>query len=119
MSDMSGLFAGTSLERPVTCEVCEKPLDECACPRDAAGKVVLRRHQTARISREKRAKGKIVTIVAGLDSVASDLADVLKELRKQCGTGGSVQDDELLLQGDHRERVAQTLREMGYQVKVS
>lgn len=114
---MSGLFAGTSLERPVTCEVCEKPLDQCNCPRNADGKVVLPRHQTARIRREKRAKGKIVTAVAGLDPVASDLLELLTELRKQCGAGGSVQDDELLLQGDHREHIAQLLRAKGYQVK--
>ena len=75
---MSGLFAGTPLERPVTCEVCEKPLDECACPRAEDGSVRLPRDQPAVVKMERRARGKVVTTVRGLDPVASDLPGLLK-----------------------------------------
>jgi len=62
---MPGLFAGTPLERPVTCEVCEQPLAQCACPRDESGAVLLPKDQPAHVGREKRRKGKTVTVITG------------------------------------------------------
>ncbi len=117
---MSGLFAGTPLERPVTCEVCEKPLDVCACPRDAAGCVLLPEKQTATVRMEKRRKGKVVTTVSGLDRCASDLDGIVKALKAACGAGGTVDaaTGVIEVQGDHRQRIAQQLRDMRYKVKV-
>ena len=86
---MSGLFAGTSLERPVTCEVCERPLEECTCPRDAGGKVVEAKDQTAVVGTERRKRGKVVTTVTGLDPVASDLEAIARDLRGRCASGGA------------------------------
>ncbi len=113
---MGGLFAGTSLERPVTCERCEKPLAACACPRDSAGKLKLPKDQAARVRREKR-RGKVVTVIAGLDPKASDLTGLLKELRTKFGTGGTIAEGELELQGDHRDKVVALLVERGYPAK--
>jgi translation initiation factor 1 len=113
---MPGLFAGTPLERPVTCERCEKPLPECHCPRDAAGHIVLPRDQQARVRREKRA-GKVVTVIAGLDPVASDLPALLKSLKSTLAAGGTLAGGEVELQGDHRDRIVAMLREMGYPAK--
>ncbi len=45
---MSGLFDGTPLERPVTCEGCKRPLAQCACPRSESGVVLLPKDQPAR-----------------------------------------------------------------------
>ncbi|MHC4947833.1 MAG: translation initiation factor [Planctomycetota bacterium] len=114
---MSGLFAGTPLERPVTCEVCEQPLDECTCPRDAAGRVRRPSDQAATVRLEKRRKGKVVTTVSGLDPVASDLAAIVRRLKAACGAGGTVSDGVVEVQGDHREKVAETLAAMGYPVR--
>ena len=117
---MPGLFAGTSLERPVTCEVCEKPLHECACPRDADGTVLRPGEQTAVIRREKRRKGKVVTTITGLDPVASDLKAILKTLKTECGSGGTISGDAkdvIELQGDQREKVAGALNGLGYSVR--
>ncbi len=114
---MPGLFAGTSLERPVTCEVCEKPLDECVCPRDQSGNVLQSGDQTAVIRREKRRKGKVVTTITGLDPVASDLKAILKTLKTECGSGGTVSGEanEIIeVQGDHREKVAGELSNLGF-----
>jgi translation initiation factor 1 len=116
---MSGLFAGTSLERPVTCAVCEQPLEACTCPRGGDGEVLLPRQQTAIVQRVKRSKGKIVTAVTGLDPAASDLPALLKQLKSTCGAGGTVRDDTVEVQGEHRDKVASVLREMGYRVKIS
>ncbi len=114
---MSGLFAGTPLERPVTCETCGKPLEECGCPRDADGVVRLPSDQTATVRVEKRKKGKVVTTVTGLDPVASDLATLVKTLRNRCGAGGTVRDGSIELQGDHRDTVLETLASAGYCAK--
>ncbi|MHC5004772.1 MAG: translation initiation factor [Planctomycetota bacterium] len=114
---MSGLFAGTPLERPVTCEVCERPLDECTCPRDADGRVCRPADQTATVRLEKRKRGKLVTAVSGLDPSASDLESLGTRLRSACGAGGTVREGVVEIQGDHRDAVVQALRGLGYRVR--
>ena len=118
---MSGLFAGTPLERPVTSDVCERPLDECACPRDGRGDDLLPKDQTAVVRRAKRRKGKVVTIIEGLDPVASDLPAILKRLKAECAAGGTIAGDGSIIevQGDHREKAAEILAQLGYNVKVA
>ena len=118
MHRMSGLFDGTPLERPVTCRACEKPLDQCACPRGSNGEVLPPEDQPIRIRMEKRRKGKIVTVVHGFDLVASDVSAILSELKTACAAGGTVTQDGLEIQGDHTERVAAFLRASGYPVKI-
>lgn len=113
-----GLFDGTSLERPVTCERCAKSLDDCACPRDAGGDVCTPKDQSPRVRREKR-RGKWTTVVTELDPVATDLKALLKELRTGLGTGGGITEGELIIQGDHRDAVVEKLNAMGYKAKAS
>lgn len=115
---MSGLFAGTALERPVTCERCGRALSSCGCPRDAAGNVCLPADQRARVHLEKR-RGAWVTIVRGLDPVASDAKKMAGELKKKLATGGSATDEGIELQGNHREAVLAYLVELGYPAKAS
>ena len=114
---MSGLFAGTSLERPVTCETCQRPLDACRCPRNASGRVCRPSDQRVRVTRQKRRKGKQVTVVEGLDPVASDLTAILKELKTACAAGGAIVDGAIEVQGDHVERVCALLQAKSYPVK--
>lgn len=113
---MAGLFDGTALERPVTCEVCGRSRDTCPCPRDAAGRVCRPRDQKARIALERR-RGHDVTVVRGLDPVATDLRTLLRTMQTTCSTGGTVSDDGIELQGDHRGRVAAALRSAGFGVR--
>lgn len=115
---MAGLFDGTRFERPVTCAVCQKPLAECGCPRDAAGKVLLPSQQSAVVRLEKRPGGKVVTVVEGLDPQASDLAGLLKQIKGRCAAGGTVDAGAIHIQGDHRQVVAQMLGNEGYRVKM-
>lgn len=65
------------------------------------------------ISRKQRA-GKEVTLVDGFVGSTKDLESLGKELKKRCGVGGSTKDGEILIQGDHRERVLQLLHQLGY-----
>ena len=112
-----GLFDGTALERPVTCEHCEKVLADCACPRNAEGAVVQPGDQQIRVSREKRRKGKAVTVVSGLDPVANDLPALLRTLKSACAAGGTVSDGRIEIQGEHRDRIVALLNERGFRAK--
>jgi translation initiation factor 1 len=113
---MPGLFAGTPLEQPVTCEACRRPLADCGCPRDAAGKVCRPADQPARVRREKR-RGKWVTVVAGLDPAASDLPALLQQAKRTCSAGGTVTADGFEVQGDHRDPLVKHLADLGYPAK--
>jgi translation initiation factor 1 len=70
------------------------------------------------VRREKR-RGKMVTVVAGLDAKAADLPGLLKELRAKFGTGGTIAEGELELQGDHRDKVVALLVERGFKAKAA
>ncbi len=114
---MSGLFAGTPLERPVTCEVCEQPLETCQCPRDGDGEVLLPGDQIAIVRLEKRKKGKVVPTSSDLDPHAVDLKAILKKLKSDCGSGGTINEGLIEVQGDHREKIASELKKLGYAIK--
>jgi translation initiation factor 1 len=62
----------------------------------------------------KQRGGKVVTLVQGFVLPEKDLENVAKKLKTHCGTGGSYKDDEVMIQGDHREKVLQWLLKNGF-----
>lgn len=68
---------------------------------------------------KKNRKGKKVTLVEGFVGSPEDIKNLAKELKSKCGVGGSVSDNNILIQGDFRERVLSLLQEQGFKVKRS
>lgn len=64
-------------------------------------------------------KGKTVTVVTGFQHQPETLNKLLKKLKSQCGSGGTIKDDTLELQGDHKQKLLETLTQMGYKAKIS
>lgn len=60
---------------------------------------------------------KVVTAVRGFVGTTADLTDLGKQLKAACGAGGSAKDDEILIQGDHRDKVLAWLTANGYRAK--
>lgn len=71
--------------------------------------------QTLRIKLDtKQRAGKVVTLVEQFTGKLADLDELGKKLKNLCGTGGSVKDGLIIIQGDHREKILQWLLKNGY-----
>ena len=68
------------------------------------------------LDRKQRA-GKVVTLVRGFVGREADLADLARLLKTRCGVGGAAKEGEIIIQGDHRDRVAELLIRSGYRCK--
>ena len=100
------------------CPKCGHSVAECICRAIASGKIAAG-DGTVRISRStKGRKGSGVTVITGLPMPAGDLEAVARKLKKFCGCGGTVKDGTIEIQGEHRERLSDELRKMGYRVKL-
>jgi translation initiation factor 1 len=93
------------------CEVCGLPKELCVCEE------IAREQQEISIYTVSRRYGKQVTIVEGINSNDIDLDDLAKKLKTACASGGTVKDDKIELQGNHKKRVAKVLNEMGFNVE--
>ena len=115
---MQRLFSGTPFDRPSTCERCGTLEAECTCPPPVVEKVhIAPEQQTARIKVEKRPKNKVVTCISGLIADGNDLEELAAKLKATCGSGGTLKEGVIEIQGDHRVKVEEALKKIGYQVK--
>ena len=100
------------------CSNCKRRVEVCVCPPSARPQS--RGDGIVRVSRDKKGrKGKTVTVVTGLPGSPADLEQVASILKRLCGSGGTVAGDAVEIQGDHRERVAAKLTELGHRVKLA
>lgn len=94
------------------CPDCRRPVSGCAC--QAANPVL--GDGVVRVSRQKRA-GKTVTLVKGVALDATALAALGKQLRTACGSGGTVKDGVIEVQGDHCDLIMDALTQQGHRPK--
>jgi translation initiation factor 1 len=73
--------------------------------------------QRAGVSVEKRKGGRKVTVIRGLAAEETDLPELLGKLKMACGAGGTIKDQQIEIQGDHRDTVKTFLSTLGYQLQ--
>jgi len=105
----------TSPDRAQRCPRCGG--DPCRCPPRRSPSP---EQQSATVRRERKGRGgKTVTLVSNLQLRPEELQALGKQLRQACGTGGTVKDGVIEVQGDHRHKVAEVLRSLGYGCKLA
>jgi translation initiation factor 1 len=109
-----GLVYSTEVGR--TCPACRQAIAQCTCA--ATAKPAPAGDGIARVSRETKGRGgKCVTVIKGLPLDPAALALLGKQLRTACGSGGTVKDGVLEIQGDHCELVMAALAQHGHRAK--
>ena len=99
------------------CPSCCAPTTECSCGRASRGPVA---RGPVRVGRQVQGrKGKGVTIVTGLPLATGELKQLAQALKKKCGTGGTVKDGVIEIQGDHRDLLVRELEARGWDARRS
>ncbi len=99
------------------CPRCRRPVRDCTCGTGAAPKPG---SGPVRVGRETKGRaGKGVTVVTGVPLAGEALEALAKELKRRCGSGGTVKDGVIEIQGDHRDLLVAELQKKGWNVKRS
>lgn len=86
--------------------------------REPKAKAVPARQQLVYVERDRKGRGgKTVTVISGLQMAPAEKEKLLKKLKTSCGAGGTLKEGCLEIQGDHRDRLIELLRGIGYQVR--
>lgn len=105
-----------STETGRTCPGCRNALAQCTCKARAASQSI--GDGNVKVSRQTKGRGgKCVTLVSGVALDAIALALLGKQLRAACGSGGTVKDGVIEVQGDHCERIMEALQKQGLRPK--
>lgn len=118
--------------QPGRCPTCGKRRDRCTCdapriPRPPAraktapgATASVPRDGVVRLMRDRKSRGgKTVTVIAGLPGSPDDLARLASDLKRVCGTGGTLRGDTVEIHGDLRDRLKLELEKRGYTVKLA
>jgi translation initiation factor 1 len=110
-----------STETGKICPSCQKPVSECTCKKKKSrSQTNIKYDGIIRIKREvKGRKGKTVTTVSAFQLADDELKSLAAQLKRKCGTGGSVKDGIIIIQGDHRDALLSELKKQGYTAKLA
>lgn len=107
-----GLVYSTDVGR--MCPACRQPVASCTCKKA----VLVRGDGVVRVSRETKGRGgKSVTLVKGVALEGAALTQLAKQLKAACGSGGTVKEGVIEVQGDHMDSVIAALQKLGHTVK--
>lgn len=113
MKDDRPVVYSTEWDSQPVCSRCHKR--PCICKNTIS---LPAREQTAHIRRETKGRGgKSVITISNLVLSERDLKALAKKLKKSCGTGGTVKDGIIEIQGEHRDKIAEELSKKGYNIK--
>lgn len=114
MKQSSGSNLVYSTDGGRACPACRLPVAQCACQ----AKAVVQGDGVVRVARQSKGRGgKTVTLIKGLALDAPALALLGKQLRSACGSGGTVKDGVIEVQGDHCDVVMAALVKLGHHPK--
>lgn len=104
------------------CPECGRPLSDCRCKRSKPAapqpQTAVKTDGIVRVGREtKGRKGKGVTVITGVPLTDDALGEMATRLKKRCGSGGTVHEGVIEIQGDHRDTLVAELTKLGYTVR--
>jgi translation initiation factor 1 len=116
LANLGGLVYSTDAGR--MCPDCRQPAASCTCKAQAQAQHLSKTDGVVRVSLQTKGRGgKSVTLVKGLPLDAGGLAALAKQMRNACGSGGTVKDGVVEVQGDHVATVMAALQKQSYVVK--
>ena len=109
------LVYSTDSGRVNICPTCGQSYKQCRCDQPSTSK---KSDGIVRIMRDRKHRGgKTVTVITGVPASNEVITTLAQQLKKLCGSGGTVKDGVIEIQGDHCEKVQAKLSELGYKVK--
>jgi translation initiation factor 1 len=110
-----------STEKGRICPQCSHPLNACQCKITNAKQISHKKNDgIVRLQRQTQGRGgKVVTTITGIDLPAEELKQLAKKLKQACGSGGTINDGVIEIQGDHRTGLKSELEILGYTVKLA
>lgn len=113
------------------CPECQKPVSQCICSKNKKHKKLKEKRPiinksgfpddgVVRITRQTKGfKGKTATIVVGVLLEGPELKQFVKLLKQRCGSGGTIKDGVIIIQGDHRDTLLSEIKKQGYIAKIA
>ena len=112
-----------SSEHGRLCRHCGLPTPKCVCRANPHGQRALLNTEgdgVVRVGRTSKGRGgKTITQVTGVQASESELRDLARDLKRRCGTGGTLKDGVIEIQGDQRDTLVSELESRGFTVKRS
>jgi translation initiation factor 1 len=100
------------------CPGCRRPAADCVCRTASGAAAGARAGAPVRVNRQTQGRaGRGVTVISGLPLTGAELEQLAGELKRRCGSGGTVRDGTIEIQGEHRDTLVAELERRGISAK--